>query len=127
MPAGGNFDAIQKFIGNVFELAPIWKEDSNIIVLNGTTTVGLGGKFKNTLIADGIPITIDSLGNAKTSTFTTSQIIDYTGGKNPNTANYLSKLLGVQVTQPTTPVKYPVTDFEVTLGSDYAAKISPKN
>ncbi|MEI8072945.1 MAG: LCP family protein [Candidatus Saccharibacteria bacterium] len=127
LPAGGNFDAIQKFIGNVFELAPIWKEDSNIIVLNGTTTVGLGGKFKNTLIGDGIPITIDSLGNAKTSTFTTSQIIDYTGGKNPNTANYLSKLLGVQVTQPTTPVKYPVTDFEVTLGSDYAAKISPKN
>lgn len=72
-------------------------------------------------------ITITSVGNAKTKDYTTSQIIDYTGGKKPNTAAYLSKLLGVPVTQPTTPVKNPVVDFEVILGSDYAASVAPQN
>ena len=124
LPAGGNFDDIKKFVANIFILAPIWKEDSNIIILNCTTTPGLGGKLKTSLDTDGIPITIDSLGNAKTKDCATTQIIDYSGGKNPNTANYLAKILGATVTQPATPVKYPVTDFEVILGNDYATKVS---
>lgn len=124
LPEAGNFDDIQRFVANIFELAPIWKEDSTVIILNGTATAGLGGKLKTSLVTDGIPLTISSLGNAKTKDFTTSQIIDYTGGKNPATANYLSKLLGVPVTQPTTPVKYPAANFEVTLGTDYVAKLA---
>lgn len=122
LPAGGNFDDIQRFVANIFELAPIWKEDSNIVILNCTTTSGLGGKLKTSLVTDGIPITIDSLGNGKTKDCPTTQIIDYTGGKNTFTAAYLSKILGVPVTQPATPVKYPTTDFDVILGADYAAK-----
>ena len=125
LPAGGNFDDIQKFVANIFELAPIWKEDSNIVIQNGTTTVGLSGKLKNSLVTDGIPIAIDSLGNAKTKDYTVSQIIDYTGGKNPNTASYLSRIIGVEVTQPATPVKSPAVDFEIILGTDYVTKTSP--
>ena len=125
LPAGGNFDDIQKFVANIFELAPIWKEDSNIVIQNGTTTVGLSGKLKNSLVTDGIPIAVDSLGNAKTKDYTVSQIIDYTGGKNPNTASYLSRIIGVEVTQPATPVKSPAFDFEIILGTDYVTKTSP--
>jgi len=127
LPAGGNFDDIQKFVANIFELAPIWKENSNIIIENGTSTAGLSGKLKNSLVTDGIPITIDSLTNAKTKDYTLSQIIDYTGGKNPNTARYLAQILGVEVTQPATLTKSPAVDFEIILGTDYVAKISPNS
>lgn len=124
LPAGGNFDDIQNFVAHVFELGPVWKEDSTITILNGTTTAGLSTKFKTSLTKDGVPITVSSVGNATTKDHTTTIIVDYTGGKKPNTAAYLSKLLGVEVTQPTTPVKNPTVDFEITLGSDYASKLS---
>ncbi|MDQ5943604.1 MAG: hypothetical protein QG675_372 [Patescibacteria group bacterium] len=121
IPAGGNFDDIQKFVANIFELGPIWKEDSKITILNGTTTPGLSLKLQKYLESNGIPITVSSVGNATTKDYTTSKIIDYTEGKKPNTANYLAKLLGVEVTPPPAPVKFPVVDFEVILGADYAA------
>ncbi len=122
LPAGGSFEDIQKFVANIFTLGPIWKEDSNMTVLNGTSTVGLSLKFEKYLSANAIPITVESIGNAETKDYTTSQIIDYTGSTKPNTAKYLADLLGVQVTQPAQPVKNPVVDFEVILGTDYVTK-----
>lgn len=127
LPASGNFEDIQRFVANIFELGPIWKEDSTVTVLNGTTTPGLTTKFKASMVADGVPITIVSLGNAKTKDVAITQVVDYTGGKKPNTANYFAKLFGVQITQPATPVKNPVVDFEITLGSDYATKTTSTN
>jgi len=120
VPAGGNFDDIKAFVTRVFELGPIWKEESTLTILNGTPTVGLSTKLKNSLTKDGIPVVISSIGNTPTKDHATTTIIDYTGGKNPNTASYFAKLLGVEVTQPTTPVKNPIVDFEIILGSDYA-------
>lgn len=120
LPAGGDFDAIQKFVQNVFKLGPIWLEEPTIVINNGTPTAGLGGKLKIKLEDEGVAITITNVGNAKTKDYTTTQVIDYTGGKKPNTAAYLAKLLGVQVTQPASPIKNPVADFEVILGADFA-------
>jgi LCP family protein required for cell wall assembly len=125
LPIGGDFGDIQKFVQNIFTLGPIWVEDPTITIENGTTTAGLGGKFNTKIEKDGLSITVATVTNAKTKDYTTSQIIDYTGGTKPNTAAYLSKLLGVPVTQPATPVKNPVVDFEVILGSDYATSIAP--
>lgn len=125
LPAGGNFDDIKKFVAKIFSLGPIWKEDSHITILNGTTTPGLGVKFEKYLSQNGIPIVVESIGNASTKDYTTTQIVDYTGGTKPNTAKYLSETLGVQVTQPVQPVKNPAVDFEIILGTDYATKQSP--
>lgn len=122
LPAGGNFEDIQKFVANIFELGPIWKEDSTVTILNGTTTPGLGLKLQSYLENNGIPVVVSSVGNATTKDYAVSKIIDYTGGKKPNTASYFAKLLGVEVTQPATPVKFPAVDFEIILGTDYATK-----
>jgi LCP family protein required for cell wall assembly len=124
IPIGGDFDAIQKFVQNIFKFGPIWTEEPTVTIENGTTTSGLGGKFKSKLEDEGVAITISNVGNAKTRDFMKSQIIDYTSGKKPNTATYLAQLLGVEVTQPTTPVKNPVVNFEIILGNDYAASIT---
>ena len=121
IPAGGSFDDIQEFVANIFELGPIWKEDSTVTILNGTTTPGLSLKLQKYLDTKGVPVTVSSVGNATTKDYTVTKIIDYTGGKKPNTASYFAKLLGVEVIPPPTPVKYPVVDFEIILGADYAA------
>ena len=121
IPVGGSFDDIQEFVANIFELGPIWKENSTLTILNGTATPGLSLKLQKYLENKGIPVTVSSVGNATTKDYTTSKIIDYTGGKKPNTANYFAKLLGVEVTPPPTPVKYPVVDFEIVLGTDYVS------
>lgn len=125
LPIGGDFSDIQKFVQNIFKLGPIWVEQPTVTIENGTTTAGLGGKFKTKLEDEGVAITISGVINAKTRDFTKSQIIDHTAGKKPNTASYLAQLLGVEVTQPATPVKKPVVDFEVILGSDFTASVTP--
>jgi LCP family protein required for cell wall assembly len=119
LPIGGNFDDIQAFIKNVFVLGPIWKEEPKIVILNGTATAGAAGKLSTKINNDGDVIQILSIGNAKTRNNATSSIIDYTNGAKPNTAAYLEKLVGVKPTPPATPVKYPVADFEITVGDDF--------
>ena len=127
LPVGGNFDDIQAFVQNIFTLGPVWKEDSSVTIENGTATVGLALKYKSKIDNDGDIVTIASVGNAETKDYTATQIIDYTGGKKPNTAAYLEKLVGtgVKVSQPAEPVKNPTVDFEVILGSDYASAQNP--
>ncbi|MBI2798080.1 LCP family protein [Candidatus Saccharibacteria bacterium] len=127
LPVAGNFDNIQAFVKDIFSLGPVWKEESNATIKNGTTTVGLALKLKSRIDADGDIVTIESVGNASSKDATATQIIDYTGGQKPNTAAYLEKMVGtgVKVSQPPEPVKNPTVDFEVILGSDYAQAQKP--
>ena len=96
-------------------------EHPTVMIENGTTTSGLAGKFEQKIETDNYPITIAQITNALTRDHATSQIIDYTGGKRPNTVSYLQNVLKVQVSQPQTPVKNPPADIVVILGADYAA------
>ncbi len=127
LPAGGSFQNIQAFVQNIFTEGPVWKEDADVTIENGTTTVGLGGKFSTKLKDAGDIVGIVAVQNADTKDHTISEIIDYTGGTKPNTATFLANLIGtgIKVTQPATPVKNPVADFEVILGSDYASAQNP--
>lgn len=124
LPASGNFDDIKKFVENIFKVGPIWSEDPKIVIQNGTTTVGLAGKLDTKLVNSGLPITVLSITNAKTKDFTTSQIIDYSGGKKPNTIKYFEDLLGVKVTQGDVSLKPGNEDIVIILGSDYAEKLT---
>lgn len=124
LPTSGNFDEIKKFIANIFSIGPIWSEDSKIIIENGTTTSGLAGKLENKLTNAGVPIDVLSIQNAKTKDYTTSQIIDYSGGKKPNTIKYFEDLLGVKATQGELKNKNGSEDIVIILGSDYAEKLT---
>ena len=124
LPAAGNFDDIKKFVENIFKVGPIWSEDPKIVIQNGTTTVGLAGKLEIKLTDSGLPIQVLSIQNAKTKDYTTSQIIDYSGGTKPNTIKYFEDLLGVKATQGDVKLKPGAEDIVIILGSDYADKIS---
>jgi LCP family protein required for cell wall assembly len=125
LPVGGNFDEIKKFVKEIFTVGALWSEDAKIIVENGTATVGLAGKFEAKLANAGVPIQILAIQNATTKDYSTSQIIDYSGGKKPQTIKYLEDLLGVKATLPAEASKSTGSqDITVILGSDYADKVS---
>lgn len=122
LPADGTFADIQVFVQNIFKYGPIWTEHPTVAIQNGTTTAGLGSKFSQKLLNDGYDISVESVTDALTQDHTTSQIIDYTGGKRPHTVGYLEGLLHVkQVTPPPAPTAHPPADIVVIIGSDYAA------
>jgi hypothetical protein len=124
LPADGNFDEIKKFVENIFKVGPIWAEEPKIVIQNGTTTVGLAGKLDIKLTNSGLPIQVLSITNAKTKDYTTTQIIDYSGGKKPNTIKYFEDLLGVKATQGDITLKPGAEDIDIILGSDYAEKLT---
>lgn len=124
LPSSGNFDEIKKFIANIFNVGPIWSEDSKVIIENGTITSGLAGKLENKLINSGVPIDILAIQNAKTKDYTTTQIIDYSGGKKPNTIKYFEDLFGVKSTPGDIKSKIGSEDIVIIIGSDYAEKLT---
>ena len=128
LPEDGTFDDIRAFTRNVFKVGPIWSEHPTIQIQNGTDTAGLGSSVSKKITSDGYAITINSVTNALTRDHATSEIIDYSGGKKPNTVNYLKGLLGVKtITPPPTATSPSGADIVVIVGADYAAKASSAN
>jgi LCP family protein required for cell wall assembly len=124
VPKGGSFSAIHAFVDNIFKVGPIWVEHPTVTLENGTTTAGIAGKFGDKLNSDGYDINVTAITNAITRDHATSQIIDYSGGKDPHTLAYLESLLKVKATPPPTPLAYPPSDIVVILGGDYASTAS---
>ena len=125
LPVAGNFDEIQRFVAKVFEVGALWSEGANVVIENGTATVGLAGKLQIKLVNAGVPVQILAITNAKTKDYTTSQIIDYSGGTKPHTVKYFEDLLGVKATQPAEGAKkLGNQDITIILGADYAEKIT---
>lgn len=125
LPVAGNFDEIQRFVAKVFEIGALWAENANIIIENGTTSVGVAGKLQIKLVNAGVPVQILAIQNAKTKDHTTSQIIDYSGGSKPHTIKYFEDILGVKAVGPPEGTKKNGTqDITIILGSDYAEKLT---
>lgn len=125
LPSAGNFTEIQKFVKDIFTLAPLWVEDAGIIIENGTATAGIAGKLEDKLTNLGLPIEVITIQNAKTKDYATSKIIDYSGGKNPNTIKYFENLLGVKAeVAPEGQKALQGQDITIILGSDYADKLT---
>lgn len=124
LPAGGDFDDIKAFVAAIFKFGPVWTEHPTVVVQNGTITAGVAGVFQDKIEADGYPISGVSVTNALKRDHAVSKIIDYTGGKKPNTVNYLKGILKVEPTPPETAVKTPPADIVVILGTDYASTLS---
>lgn len=131
VPAAGDFDDIQQFVKNIFTFGPVWTEHTKLVIQNGTLTTGVAGEFQEQLQTNGYPLGLETLTNALKRDYPTTQIIDYSGGKKPNTINYLKGVLKVE---PTTPeaLGLPATsstlgEVIVILGADYAATLKSQS
>ncbi len=120
-----NYTEIQNYIRNALKDGYLKKEDAKLLVLNGSNIAGLAST-KSTELA-GYGYTITGSANAPTKTYTTTQVIDLTGGKNKYTQRYLEqRFKTTAVTALPDPSILPNgADFVIILGSD--ASISSKN
>ncbi|MFW6069027.1 MAG: LCP family protein [Chloroflexota bacterium] len=67
------------------------EEDARIMVHNGTSVFGLAGDTQTFLQGQGFNVV--GVGNADSSTYPTTQILDF--GSHPNTTRYLAQVMGI--------------------------------
>lgn len=114
VPKTGNFTEVQRIAHELFTDPNLTKEQAKIEILNGTGEAGTARELQLDLEALGYTIvSID-----KTETTSKTVFSDYTGGKVPFTARFLSDRLGVSVTPATRPAGS-AADLVLVLGQDY--------
>jgi LCP family protein required for cell wall assembly len=122
VPEAGSYGSIQAFTKEVFRLGPIWSENPNIVIENGTSTAGLAGKLRDRIVNEGYRINILRLTNALADS-QASQIIDYSGGKKPHTVRYFESILGVTSAR-SEQLNSQNADVKIILGSDFEASVT---
>ncbi len=94
------------------------REDARIVILNGTTTVGLATSKEKELKSFGYNVV--SVDNAPSNDYVATQIIDLTNGQKPYSLSYLQKRLELSATSPAVE-GLPTTetaDFVIILGNN---------
>lgn len=113
-----NYSAIQAYVRQIFVDGYIKQEAAAIAVENGTTVVSRGQATADLLKTYGY--TIATVMPADTTTYKTTQIIDYTGGKKPYTLQYLQRRFGVTPTvTSSSAAPAPNIDIAIIVGADY--------
>lgn len=98
-PKDGLYDysGIQRYVRTQLPDGYIKKENARIVVLNGTTTAGLGNQEASTLKEYGYRV--GKVDNTPTPNYSQTVIVDLNGKDNKYTRNYLEKRYKVKVTK----------------------------
>ena len=117
VPAAGldNYSQIRAFLQRLTSNNPIVKENATVVLLNATDTVGLAAKQQTVL--ESKYVGVGQVADASASRSTT-QIIDNSGGKMPQTLKLLESLYGTNVTTQNPYKAYSKANFIVVLGAD---------
>lgn len=113
-----NFTDIQAYVRNIMRDAFLKQEDAKVMILNGTGTTGLATKLSAELKSYGYNII--SVGDAPTSTYTSTVLVDLRSGSKKYTKNYLEKRLGVTATGtlPDSSITTGEADFVIIIGAN---------
>jgi LCP family protein required for cell wall assembly len=116
VPAAGlnNYSQIQSFVAQHTSSNPIVQENASVVVLNGTDMDGIAAKYQTQLESD--HVNVSQIGDADSSDNATTEIIDNSKGKDPETKTLLEQKFGKNVTT-TNPYDY-TADFIVVIGND---------
>jgi LCP family protein required for cell wall assembly len=127
IPKAGAFvyDDIQELAHSLFVDAYLKREAAKVEIQNGTLRRGLGAAVAKQLQAYNYAITATT--TAPEQNHTTSQIIDYSGGKKPYTVKYLESRFKATVQRVTPPADGQVRpDVVIIVGSDYKLSTNPR-
>ena len=92
---------------------PVVKEGASVVVLNGGNTNGLAGDYKNSLATKGIDVV--SVADT-TTTYQTTEIMDNSGGSDPNTRKALENVFGTNIVPNDPTINTSNAKFVVILG-----------
>jgi LCP family protein required for cell wall assembly len=119
IPAAGkdNYRQIRTAISRLFSNNAIVNEGAQVVVLNATDSFGVASATKDKLTAKFVNVT--DIADAR-QTSSTSQIIDVSAGKDPQTLGVLQQMFGNNVTTSNPyAARYPHASFIVLVGSDH--------
>lgn len=124
LPRAGlyNYAAIHTFVRNNLRDSYLKSEDAKIIVLNGSSTVGLATTTSEELKSYGYNVI--EVDDAPTKDYVNTYIIDVSLGVKKYTKSYLEKRLGVTATDQLTDPAIDVTgaDFVIIVGKNEATR-----
>jgi LCP family protein required for cell wall assembly len=120
LPVAGqdNYDAIHMFVRKSLPDGFITKENSRVVILNGTMIDGLATEKADDLKTYGYNVVrVDS---APTAAYQRTVLVDLTHGKDKYTKHYMEQRFGVRATTslPDNTLQNRGTDFILILGSD---------
>jgi polyisoprenyl-teichoic acid--peptidoglycan teichoic acid transferase len=113
-----DYSEIQKYVHVKMRDGYLAKENANVTILNGSGVVGLATAKSNQLKYYGY--NVGTVGDAPTSEYNKTVIVDLTNGKKPYTKNYLEKRFKVKVVKkiPDTTIQPGTANFVIILGKD---------
>jgi len=94
-PKSGNFSDIQELFANIFQSEEVKKEETNIVIYNGTNIPGLAGQLASTLAND--DFNIINISNTPTRDWDKTIIYDLTTAGKPNSAGRLVNTLNAPI------------------------------
>ncbi len=120
VPKAGTFNYadIQAYVRNIMRDAFLKKENAKVMILNGTGTPGLATKMSTELKSFGY--NISSVGDAPTSTYAKTVLIDLRSNQNKYTRHYLEKRLNVAAVSslPDAGISPGDADFIIIIGAE---------
>lgn len=119
IPSAGEdeYGDIRTALSRLFSNNQIVNEGAQVVVLNATDSYGVAAATKDKLVAKFVNVT--AIADAK-STSRTSQIIDVSAGKAPQTLQLLQTMFGNRLTTANPYAsRYPHADFIVLVGADH--------
>lgn len=113
-----NYGIIQNYVRGQLKDPYLTKENAKILILNGTTQPGMATSRSDLLKSYGYNIV--ATGNAPTSGYAHSMVIDLSHGKNKYTKHYLEQRLNVTATStlPDPAIQQNQADFVIIVGND---------
>jgi len=124
VPAAGvdDYSDIQSSILKLVSTDPLVKEAANVVVLNGSDTVGMAGRQATSLENKGL--TVLTTANSPAG-YDKTMIVSNPTSTKTGTKAALQKLYGVTaVTDPTITKAYPSADYVIILGTNYTDQTS---
>jgi LCP family protein required for cell wall assembly len=111
----GNYKELQAAANNIFNDKSIESENAKIIIKNGTTRSGLAGRVAEQFKL--LKYNVVDVSSADSTTYQTTQLVDYTNGAKSATLSTLEKELKVTAIKKT--ASNSSYDFEIILGKSY--------
>ncbi len=109
----GNYSQMVEYYEKITSNNPIVKEGASVAILNGGNTVGLAKQYQTSLISKGYNVV--SIADAVTD-YPKTEIMDNSGGADPNTRAGLVKIFGNNVVPNVSTVNTTGAKFVVILG-----------
>jgi hypothetical protein len=109
----GNYAQLEEYYQRLTTNNPVVKENASVVILNGGNTIGLAKLYQTSLISKGFNVT--AIADAVTD-YPNTEIMDNSGGTDPNTKAALIKMFGKNVVPNVSTVNTSGAKFVVILG-----------